>query len=231
MSSGRFRILIWAVVAVGVVGLGGYGIRVHQRGRAVKRYMEAAEAAAHAGDLAGAEKAYKKALAADAKCLPARTGLADIHMSQGEREKALREHRQGVEVDPRNPDTYVALARGLMECRRYAEAATCLERGVKVAPRDPYMRVLLESCYRRAGQTAKARQVLAELEKLDPGSPAVRSARRAMRRDAQKKAQVGGKHMASDKGRPMPGDEAKKKANPPVAATGRVRNPLAEAGR
>jgi tetratricopeptide (TPR) repeat protein len=193
--------------------------------------MEAAEAATHAGDLAGAEKAYKGALAADAKCLAARSALAAIYMSRGEAERALREHRQGVEIDPRSPDTHIALARGLMECRRYAEAVTCLERGIRVAPRDLYLRVLLESCYRRAGQVEKAKQGLAELEKLDPGSPVVKSAMRAMGRDAQKKAPASGKEMAGAKGRRMAAPNVKKIAKPALAATGPVRSSPEESGR
>ena len=188
MSPGRFRIVIWVVVLAAAAGFGGYGLRVHKRSQSVERYMEAAAKAEHRGDLAAAAKAYKGALQADARYLPARTGLADVYKAEGKLAEALAEHRRGVAADPGNADAHEALARGLIECRRYPEAIECLERGIKAAPRGgAHMRLVLQFCYRRNGDVEKAKQELAEVEKAEPGSTAVRNAMRAMQRQAKKK--------------------------------------------
>jgi len=186
MSPGRFRTVIWLVVLAVVAGSGALGLRTHLRSEAISRYMAAATTAEHTDNLNGAATCYRRVLALDARFLPARTGLADIYLNQGEAEKALREHRRGVAADPRNADTHIALARGLIECSRYGEAEQCLRRGIEAAPRDAYLHLMLTYVYRRGGETDKAQRELAALSKLAPGAQAVKSAQRAMLRDAMR---------------------------------------------
>jgi len=187
MSAKRGRIVTTLVAVAAIAGAAGYAYRENQRNRQVLAYMELAHHAMHMGDLTTCERAFKQALEVEPKCLAARTGLADVYDAQGRLERALAEHRRGVEVAPRSPDAHTALAQALVECHRYAGAIECLKRGLEVAPRDTYMRLLLAFSYRRNGDFRRARAQLAEIEKMEPGSVAVRNGMRAMAREAKKK--------------------------------------------
>lgn len=184
MSRKRFRVIGWAVVVVVVAGLGAYALRLQRVTELTSEYMIAAERAVHEGDLPAAETLYKRALEVNSRFLPARSGLADLYASNGEEAKSLAEHRRGIEADPGNPEAYAVLARALMGCERYGSAIERLKQGIRVAPRDTHMRLMLASCYRRAGDTEHAKAELAAIERLDPGSHAVKNARRAIARNA-----------------------------------------------
>ena len=171
--------MIWTVISLAVVGSGAYGFRAYSRAQAILTYMDGAHMAEHCGDLAAAEKQYRQALGVDPRYLAARTGLADVYFEQSDPDKALREHRRGVAADPGNPEAHIALARGLIGCRRYEEAAECLGRGIEIVPSDIQMRVLLQHVYRWTGQRDKAARALAELRKLAPNDASVKNAERA----------------------------------------------------
>lgn len=179
MSPRRSRIIIWTVVSLGVAASGAYGVHTYRRAQALVAYMDGAHMAEHCGDLAAAAEQYRQALAVDPKYLPARAGLADVYFEQSEPEKAVREHRRGIAADTRNPEAHLGLARALIECHRYKEAAECLERGLQLVPSDIHMRMLLQHVYRWSGQRDKAARALAELNKLAPNLEAVKSADRA----------------------------------------------------
>ena len=185
MSPRRFRSIVWILVIAAVAGLGAYGYRLNRRSALEARYMDAAERAQHMGDFVGAEQSYKRALALDARFLPARVGLADVYELQGNVEKSLTEYRRAVALDPGNPEAHAALGRVLMSYQRYPEAIRCFERGVEIAPNEAHMRLMLTSCYRRNGQLEKAKRSLVEYGRLAPGSTATASAMRAIARETK----------------------------------------------
>jgi Flp pilus assembly protein TadD len=222
MAARRLRLVTWAVVLVAAAGLSTKGFLVQRRSQAIARYMDAAEAAHHAGNMDGAVSNYKRVLVLDARCLPARTGLADSYVNLGQTEQALREHQRGVAADPRNPDAHIALARGLIECRRYGEAEQCLRRGIQAAPREAYLHQLLLYVCRREGETDKARRELIALRKIAPGSEGLKSAERAMRWDAVRANPRKDRQPASAAGaNPRQVSPPKRAASPSSAAPAR----------
>jgi len=188
MTRNRLRIIIWAAAVAAAASIGGYALRIDRQNRSILEYMEAGHMAEHCGDSRAAAANYKRALSLDAKYLPARIALADVHLSNGNEKRALETLRRGVVADANNADAYAAFAHALIECRHYPEAIRHLGRAVEIAPRDTSLRRLLAYCYRRHGDVAAANRQLTQIDKIAPDSPAASAARRALERSRKQLA-------------------------------------------
>ncbi|MBX9749394.1 MAG: tetratricopeptide repeat protein [Roseococcus sp.] len=113
------------------------------------------------GDLAGAEAAYREALARDRDFLPALVNLAGFEEGRGRLEPAQALLRQAVAAHPEAADARYALA--LFEIRRgrVTEALEPLAAAVRLAPQEPSHRLTQALALQRLGRIAEARSVLA----------------------------------------------------------------------
>jgi Tfp pilus assembly protein PilF len=186
MSRQGPRIAAWVAAALVVAAVAAYARYATLRAERLSECMDLAVHRMHMGDMAGCEQAFKDALAIDERYLPARNGLADTYDDRGDSEGALAEHRRGTEVDRRNPEAHLALARALIEYHRFRAAVAPLKEASRLAPRDVHTRLLLASMYRRIGDTQAAKRELDEIERIEPGSSRTWNARLAMARDAQR---------------------------------------------
>jgi predicted CXXCH cytochrome family protein len=89
------------------------------------------------GDMAGAEAAYRDALARDATHLGALVNLADFETRRGRQDAAEAALRRAVAAHPREAETQYALALALARQGRVAEAVAPLAEAAALRPEEP----------------------------------------------------------------------------------------------
>lgn len=125
----------------------------------------------HKGDVEGAEREFKAALAQVPHFGPALGGLAEVQQRRGRNEEALKLILEGLDSSP-DPDDglFAGAARLYMKVKRPAEGAERLAAAARRFPRRAAPRVCQGILLLRAGQQAQAEQVLREALQVDPGS-------------------------------------------------------------
>lgn len=88
------------------------------------------------GMLDDAEKAYKKAIALQAKFAKAYDGLADVYAKKGDTEKCIRTMKNAISKSPKNAARQKALGKVLLEKGKVDEAKAAFDCAVKVEPRN-----------------------------------------------------------------------------------------------
>jgi tetratricopeptide (TPR) repeat protein len=76
-----------------------------------------------------------------------------------------------IQMDPHNPDNYVALARLYEDAGFYPEAEEMLVKGKEVKPSDPNVYMQLAGYYNRQNQFDKTIDALEQRAKLEPNNP------------------------------------------------------------
>jgi tetratricopeptide (TPR) repeat protein len=106
-----------------------------------------------------AEAAYRQALAADPKCVPAMLGLAWVHNSEHEFAEGRRWAELVLEVVPKQPDAFALIGDGQIELGDYDGALESYQKALDIRPD--------QSSYSRAahllwltGDTARARSLM-----------------------------------------------------------------------
>ena len=121
------------------------------------------------GDQAGAEAAYRAALARDAAFLPALVNWAGLEEARGRMEPALGLLQRAVLAHPDAADAHFALA--LFHVRRgeVAQSLEPLAASAGLAPEDPRYRFTQALALQRLGHAAEARSALTSLLERHPG--------------------------------------------------------------
>lgn len=141
-----------------------------------KKYGTVAEAAYNLGvakerrgDYAGAEKAYRRALALDPNLSAARENLAGVVLRAGDRRQAIAILRELIEIDPEAATARLALGRSLLASGRTDEAIKLSQAALAVDPKnlDGYCILALAAAESNEGQ--RVRLLRAQAFKLGKG--------------------------------------------------------------
>ncbi|WP_219763247.1 tetratricopeptide repeat protein [Neoroseomonas alba] len=108
------------------------------------------------GDAAGAEAAYRAALARDPTYLAALVNLADFEARRGRPDAALAALRQAVAAHPRAAEAHYALALALIRQGRAAEALAPLAEAAALAPGEPGYAYVQAIALHEQGRRAEA---------------------------------------------------------------------------
>ncbi len=134
------------------------------------------------GDVAGAIKAYRAAIALVPGAADVRAELAGLYAREGQAMEALAEGEAAIKIDPDNHEAHriLGLIRAAIADNTSAEAererlvqqaVTNLERALAGGRRDPGVEISLGRLYVRTGQHAKAVPVLEGFLADQPGYP------------------------------------------------------------
>jgi len=134
-------------------------------------YFNLGTIAANLGNATRAEAMYRKAIAMDARFLPARFNLANLLNAQGRNAAAEEQLRAVLVHSPGNPEAYYSLGLLLAEMNRLEEAADYLEEASKRMPA-------------RARVHYNHGLILLRLARLDDAERALLAAYARARRDA-----------------------------------------------
>jgi len=120
---------------------------------------------------AKARESYLKALALDAKDLPARTGLAQLALLQGNLAEARQHYEKVLTQDPAHLDALLTLAGLEVRIGKRKEAEVWLEAARKKHPQAVAPAVLLVDAYLHDGDSVKALAMAQEIYKVQPNHP------------------------------------------------------------
>ncbi|MBX5480953.1 MAG: tetratricopeptide repeat protein [Myxococcaceae bacterium] len=161
---------------------------------AAKVAFERGEKALGSGDLAGAEAAYKEAIAASPDYAEAINGLGSTYFKQGKREEAIAQFRAAIQANPKFPLAWFNLGFAARKVKDYATAVQAYENYTKLKPDDPDGFYGLGDSYRGVGNypaaiaafeqyvarenrpseekyKEKAKQIIAELKAAQAAQP------------------------------------------------------------
>jgi tetratricopeptide (TPR) repeat protein len=124
-----------------------------------------------AGNLDGAEKAFRGVLARGGTTAYVHNNLGIVLQERGQHVKAVAEFREAVRLDPAYAAPRILLGASLLSLGRAGEARTQLEGAVKLAPREPLARLQLAKVMERAGDWAGAVEQYRALRELKPDEP------------------------------------------------------------
>jgi len=110
----------------------------------------------HDRDPAGAEKAFKRAIAVNPNCAMAHSRYTLFLAAVGRLNESLQKVRRAQELDPVSPDANAGLANVLYLARNYDEAIRYCERALALEPNFLDALVLLGLCYEQKGMLANA---------------------------------------------------------------------------
>jgi tetratricopeptide (TPR) repeat protein len=143
--------------------------------------FENAQSAEEAGDVATAERLYRRAMNMDPADPAAPFNLGNVMRSMGRSLEAEAAYRTAVKADPRFAQAWYNLADVLDDQRRTKEAIACLERALEADPRYAdamfNMALLLQRIERHADAAEWWRRYLS----VDGGSTWAAHAKRAMK--------------------------------------------------
>lgn len=121
-----------------------------------------------AGDLAAAEAAFRKHLAAHPNSAEALSNLAAVHARRQQYPEAVHLYRNALKADPSLTPVHFNLAVSLIQLREYAPAAAHLRTFLKGFPKEARARQLLGLCL---VETGDLRPALDELEAAYAANP------------------------------------------------------------
>jgi adenylate cyclase len=119
--------------------------------------------------------AAERALALDPNLAEAHAARGRILADGGDFDRATAEHELALRLDPDSYEVNAAAARSFIPLRRFAEAASCLEKAGSIAPTDFWALGMAIQCYRSLGDKAAekdaARRTLERVEKVVAAEP------------------------------------------------------------
>ncbi|MGE0724805.1 MAG: tetratricopeptide repeat protein [Alphaproteobacteria bacterium] len=127
-----------------------------------------AEAAADAGDLAGAAAAYEEALRAAPGVAPGWAKLGHVRMRQGHVQAAVEAFARAVEVDPHKAVRHYNLGFALAAAGDLVGAERAYRRAIQIDPRHARAHNNLGDLLRRRGAFIEADAALRNAIRLDP---------------------------------------------------------------
>jgi Flp pilus assembly protein TadD len=140
---------------------------------------------AESGDLDGAEREYKTALALVPRFPATYANLADLHRQRGHDSDAERVLRAGLAIAPNDASLLSALGLTLVRLKRNPEALALLEQAAASAPDDPRHAFVHGIALSSMGQTDRALAVLAAAHARHPGDRDILQALATLSRDAK----------------------------------------------
>jgi Tfp pilus assembly protein PilF len=143
---------------------------------------------AERGDMSGAEKALRAALALDASFAPAAINLADLYRAQGRDADAERTLRDALVKAPREAALHHSLGLTLVRQKRTADAVAELARAAQLAPESARYAYVHAVALHSAGKVAQAIAALERAQRRFPGNQAVLEALVAFERDRGNRA-------------------------------------------
>jgi tetratricopeptide (TPR) repeat protein len=114
-----------------------------------------------------AEKAYNKALEAEADNEEALTGLAQLYSDLGDNKRAIEKLKAATEKNP-NERTLSALGVAYQEMHDYKNAADTLKRALEMAPDNPRLQAGLANNLMLSDQVEEALSIFQKLSNEDP---------------------------------------------------------------
>ena len=142
--------------------------RTRSRTRRTSRALEAAYARHRAGDLGGAEQAYRQVLALDPDNAPALSHLAAFEHRRGNLEAARVLLSRAVESEPGDAGARSNLGNLLQAVGRPAEALSQYREALRLKPSHLSARYNLGKALQRLGELAPAEECFAALCALAP---------------------------------------------------------------
>lgn len=133
------------------------------------------------GDPAGAEQAYRKALAFDPVFVPAYVNLADLYRALGRERDGEATLLAGIEAVPSDASLPHALGLLLVREKRLAEALPRLAKAADLAPGQPRYAYVYGLALEGAGEIAEAKAVLGAAAERHPENPEIRAALERLR--------------------------------------------------
>ena len=113
---------------------------------------------------------YEQSLKLDPAFIPSRINLAMTYDLRNEPEKAEKEFRTVIEIDPNLGDAWYSLGLLLAQQERLAEAEPVLVRATELLPKHSRLRYNLSVAQFRLGKKADAEKTLQEALELEPSN-------------------------------------------------------------
>ncbi len=132
--------------------------------------FQRAQAAAHEGNYAQAEKLYGQILASDPGSVPARVNLGLAYYWQHKNREAVSELRQALEVSPREFSARLFLGLSYLDLGEYDHAQRALQQAARIKDMDPLLFWALGSLAMNHGDANSAVPFLERSVALDPNN-------------------------------------------------------------
>lgn len=136
-------------------------------------FLSEGQRAFQAGDLAAAEAAFRKHLAANPGSAEALSNLAAVHSRRGQFTEAAGLYRQALKADRSLTPVHFNLSVALIQLRDYAGAASHLRLFLKAHPAEARARQLLGLCLVETGDVRPAVEELEAAYAANPGDPSI----------------------------------------------------------
>ena len=90
---------------------------------------------------------------------------------QGSRDKAIALYQEALQLDPQEPEAYIALGEAYREKGKWAQSARMLEQAIRYAPEDADLYRVLGDLYIVQNKASEATQAYAHAIRLSPNNP------------------------------------------------------------
>jgi len=114
-------------------------------------------------DLEGALQEFEEARARLPNDAHVLVSIGLVKRRQGKLDESIEVHRQAAEVDPRNTDVWMNLARSYRGARKFAEAHRMFDRALDILPGDPTILAQKSETYVASGDLDGAERLLQNL--------------------------------------------------------------------
>lgn len=139
----------------------------------VRQLLTSGQAALDANNLAGAEKYYRDAVAADPKSADAQFGLGNVLVRQGRLSEAEAAYKAALALDPNHSAAHANLGVVYYQQGNMAAAAGSFQAALRIKPNDAPTVYLLAAVRIQEGNLAEAEKLLNQAKGLDPNLPEV----------------------------------------------------------
>lgn len=139
----------------------------------VRQLLTSGQAALEAGNLAGAEKYYRDAVAADPKSADAQFGLGNVLVRQNRLSEAEAAYKAALALDPNHSAAHANLGVVYYQQGNMTAAAQSFQAALRIKPNDAPTVYLLAAVRIQEGNLAEAEKLLNQAKGLDPNLPEV----------------------------------------------------------
>jgi len=139
--------------------------------QAADRAIQEGLRAHHAGDLATAESAYRKAIKQLPRHPHAHDLLGIVLAQSGRFTESVEAFKKAVEQSPNNPDIALHLATALDDAGRPQEAVEMYDRLLQTVPNDPNLQLRRANSLLRSGNPQAAAEGYEKVAKSNPNEP------------------------------------------------------------
>ncbi len=139
----------------------------------VRQLLSAGQAALEAGNLAGAEKYYRDAAAADPRSADAQFGLGNALVRQGRLAEAEAAYKAALALDPNHSAAHANLGVVYYQQGNLSAAAQAYQTALRIKPDDAPTVYLLAAVRIQENNLTEAERLLNQAKSLDPRLPEV----------------------------------------------------------